>query len=354
MVHMSHWNQKLRDLKKMVPRSRLGREAMAVPALSFWRSVALSLAACALFSCLSCNRSPSTIAVIPRNCATLLWEPMHAGAVTESRGNLLHVYWNGPTQENDVRRQIGFLQLASDRHYGGVIVAPDETLAFRSPVTQLLGKGTPVIVVDDDLELPSNIRLAYVLNDEAVGGQIAARRLSSVLHGKGNVALLGINLHLRSTQMRALSFERTLAAEAPGIHVAFREPGGTNLPYEQQTAEKVLRSSPRVDAIVALSSLSTRGSYYAKIEMGMGSEVPILGFDQDLLPPIRAGEIDSIVMQKTYQIGLTSMQEMEKLLHGESVPEKTLIAPVLLTRETLDSPVFQEQRSYVVFPWDEQ
>jgi ribose transport system substrate-binding protein len=325
-----------------------------VPAFSSWRTVALSLAACMSISCISCNRSPSTIAVIPRTCATLLWEPMHAGAVTESRPNSLHVYWNAPTQENDVRKQIEFLQLASDRHYDGVIVAPDETLAFRTPVTRLLAKGTPVVVVDDDLELPPSIRLAYVLNDEIVGGQLAARRLSGVLHGKGNIALLGINPHLRSAQIRALSFERTLSAESPDIHIQFKELGGTNLPYEQQTAEKVLRSSPRIDAIVALSSLSTRGSYYAKIEMGMGSEVPIVGFDQDLLPPIRAGEIDSIVMQKTYQIGLISMQEMEKLLHGESVPEKTEIAPVLLTRETLDSPVFREQRSYVVFPWDEQ
>ena len=326
-----------------------------MPALSSWRPVALSLLACTSFAGISCNRSPSTIAVIPRTCATLLWEPMHAGAVTESRANSLHVYWNAPTQENDVWKQVGFLQLVSDRHYDGVIVAPDETLAFRSPVTRLLANRTPVVVVDDDLELPASNRLAYVLNDEVVGGQIAAHRLASVLHGQGSVALVGINLRLKSAQMRTLSFERTLAAEAPGIHVAFREFAGKNLPYEQQTAEKVLRSSPRVDAIVALSSAIYSGCLLREDRDGNGIwKFPSIGFDQDILPPIRAGEIDSIVMQKTYQIGLTSMREMEKLLRGESVPEKTRIAPVLLTRETFDSPVFREQRSYVVFPWDEQ
>ncbi len=355
MVHMSHMGLKTSGLEKNGLPVQTWPRGYAVPAFSLLRRAALSFAAWTfLFGSLSCNRSTSIIAVIPRTCATLLWEPMHAGAVTESRANSLHVYWNAPTQENDVRKQIGFLQLASDRHYDGIIVAPDETFAFRSPVTHLLAKGIPMVIVDDDLELPPNAHLAYVLNDEAAGGQIAARRLSSVLHGKGNVALLGIDPHLRSMQMRTLSFDRTLAAEAPDIHIAFREFGSGNLPYEQETAEKVLRSSPRVDAIVAFSSLSTRGSYYAKVEMGMGSEVHIIGFDQDLLPPIHAGEIDSIVMQKTYQIGLTAMQEMAKLLRGESVAEKTQISPVLLTRETLDSPVFQEQRSYVVFPWDEQ
>jgi ABC-type sugar transport system substrate-binding protein len=266
----------------------------------------------------------------------------------------LHVYWNAPPQENDVQKQIGFLQLALNRHYRGIIVAPDETLPLRSPVLHVLDRQIPVIIVDDDLQLPSNPRLAYILNDEVAGGRIAARRVALKLGGKGSIAITGINLHLRSMQIRALSFERTLAEEAPNIHIAFREFGGTNLPYEQEVAEKVLRRVPRIDAVVALSAPSTRGAYYAKIEMGIGPEVPIVGFDQDILPPIRAGEIDSVVMQKTYQIGLTAMQMMARLLRGERVSEKTSIAPILLTRETLDSPVFHEQRSYVTFRWDEQ
>jgi ribose transport system substrate-binding protein len=279
---------------------------------------------------------------------------MHAGAVTSSSANSLHVYWNAPTQENDVQKQIGFLHLAQDRGYHGVIVAPDETLVFRSPVLKLLADRIPVVIVDDDLELPANPRLAYVSNDETIGGQLAARRIAGILHGTGSIALLGINLHLKAMQTRALSFERTLSAEAPNIHVIVREFGDTNLPAEQQAAEKALRNTPHVDAIVALSGTSTRGAYYAKIGLGMGPEVPIVGFDQDILPPIRAGEIDSVIMQKTYQIGLVAMEEMIHLLRAEPVPESTHIAPVLLTRETLDSPVFREQRSYVAFRWDEQ
>jgi ribose transport system substrate-binding protein len=279
---------------------------------------------------------------------------MHAGAVTGAKANNMHVYWNAPAQDNDVGKQIGFLQLALDRDYRGVIVAPDETLAFRTPVQHVLDQHVPLVVVDDDLELPPSPGLAYVLNDEVAGGQIAARRVAEKLGGHGSVAMMGINLHLRAMQRRASSFEQTLATEDPGIKVVFRSFGGTNLSAEQETAEKLLRSQPRPNAIVALSALSTRAAYYAKIELGIESQVPIVGFDQDLLPPIRAGEIDSVVMQRTYQIGLTAMQVMAQLLRGEKVREKYIIAPVLLTRETLDSPVFHEQRSYVTFRWDKQ
>jgi ribose transport system substrate-binding protein len=316
-----------------------------------WRLVVLGMVTCTLVSCRSTS---STIAVIPRTCGTLLWEPMHAGAVTSARSNTLHVYWNAPPQDNDIQKQIGFMQLALNRNYRGVIVAPDETLAFRTPIRRVLDQHVPVVVVDDDLEIPSNPQLAYVLNDEVTGGQIAARRVALKLGGRGSVAILGINLHLRSMQTRALSFERTLTTEFPNVHIVFRGFGGTNLSYEQQTAESVLRMEPRVDAIVALSALSTRGAYYAKIELGIGPEVPIIGFDQDILPPIRAGEIDSVIMQQTYQIGLASMQIMTRLLRRENPPAKTFIQPVLLTSQTLDSPVFHEQRSYVTFRWDEQ
>jgi ribose transport system substrate-binding protein len=279
---------------------------------------------------------------------------MHAGAVTAARAKSMHVYWNAPSQDGDVEKQIGFLRLAVERKYRGIIIAPDQTLAFRTPIQQLLDRQIPVVVVDDDLQLPASARLAYVLNDEAVGGQIAAQRVASKLGGRGSIAVLGINLHLQSMQTRSLSFERALAAAAPDVKVVFRDFGEANLSSEQAVAEQVLRSEPRVNAIVALSALSTRAAYNAEIEKGVGSDVPIVGFDQDLLPPIRAGEIDSVVMQKTYQIGLTAMQTIARLLREENVPERQFIAPVLLTRETLDSPEFREQRSYVTFRWDEQ
>ena len=319
--------------------------------LSRWRLAALTLGTCVT---VSCGPIRPTIAVIPRTCGTLLWEPMHAGAVTAARANTIHIYWNAPPQDNDVQKQISFLQLALDRHYRGVIVAPAETLPFRTPIQRILDEKVPVVVVDDDLELPPNPRLAYVLNDELAGGQIAARRVASLLNNRGSVALIGINLHLHSMQTRALSFENALATEAPNIKIVFRDFGGTNLSSEQAVAEEILKNKSTVGVIVALSALSTRAAFYAKVELGVGPEVPIVGFDQDLLPPIRAGEIDSVVMQKTYQIGLRAMQVITHLTHGESVSEKQFIAPMLLTRDTLDSPNFREQRSYVTFRWDEQ
>lgn len=302
-----------------------------------------------------CQHGPVTIAVIPRTCGTRLWEPFHAGAAVAAHENGLHIYWNAPTQENDVEKQIGFLQLAIERGYRGVVVAPDESLVFRTPVQQLLDRHIPVVIVDDDLGLPHDPDLSYVLNDEAAGGRLAARRVAARLHGRGSVALLGINPELESITTRQHSFEQTLAREAPQIHITVRELGDDpTVPHEQQIAETVLHAFPPVDGIVALSGSATRGAYYAKVESGNTSNVLLFGFDQELLPPIRTGEIDSVVIQNSPEIGHLALENVVARLRGDSAPETVSVQPVLLTRQNLDSPQTHQMWHDAKFPWSDQ
>ena len=47
------------------------------------------------------------------------------GAAIVAHRNGVHIYWNAPTQENDVERQIGFVSLIVERQYGGAVIAPD-------------------------------------------------------------------------------------------------------------------------------------------------------------------------------------------------------------------------------------
>ena len=302
-----------------------------------------------------CRSGPPTIAVIPRTCGTRLWEPFHAAAAIVARRNGIHIYWNAPTQENDVEKQIGFLRLAVERRYQGVIVAPDESLVFRTPVQQLLGRHIPVVIVDDNLALPRNPDLSYVLNDEITGGQLAAQRVAAVLHGNGSIALLGIDPKLESITMREENFEKALKRNAPGIKIAVREFGDDlSVPHEQQIAEDVLTSSRGIDAIVALSASATRGAYYAKLGLGRPSDAVLIGFDQDLLPPIRSGEIDSVVTQNAPEIGRLAMENILARLKRVSVPQVVAVPPVLLTRENLDSPSTRPMWQNGQFPWSEQ
>jgi len=69
---------------------------------------------------------------------------------------------------------------------------------------------------------------------------------------------------------------------------------------------------------------------------------PITRYDQDLLPPIRNGGLDSVVAQDTYQIGRLAINQIDGKLHGAQVSDRLIVQPKLLTRENIDSPEMRE------------
>ena len=300
-----------------------------------WLALAASLAGGV--SCTGCKPAQPIVAVIPRTCGTALWEPEHAGAAAVARAQGIDLYWNAPMRDDDIQTQIALIEKSLDRGYSGIIVAPIETLPMRTPIRNVLAHGVPAVVVDTELGIAPGPRLSYVLNDEKAGGQLAARRIGSILGGHGDIAIMGINPPLMSNTLRERSLEDTLVREFPGVHVVVRKFGLSSVPQEQQVAEQLLSSGQKLDAIVALSLASTRGAYYALVEFGQDNVVKLVGFDQDLIPPIRTGGIDSVVIQNTFAIGRIAMDLMDREIHGGGGSGEILVQPVLMTRDNVDS-----------------
>jgi len=280
--------------------------------------------------------------VIPRTCGTLLWEAEHTGVEQAAAAYGLIVYWNAPMREDDVQGQIDILTHALDKGAKGLIVSPVEALPLRISIHRALLAGTPVVVVGTDLGLSPGKKLAYVLNDERSGGQMAARRVGQLLKGQGTVAILGISNQLTSTADRARSLEATLAQEFPQVHVVFRSLALPTVSQEQQVAEKLLAGTSNIDAIVALTEFSTRGAYYALTEFNKTSSTHLIGFDQNLLVPVRTGGIDSVIMQDTNQMGRAAMKLMAEELNGGAAEQYVVVQPQLVTRENIDSDAVKE------------
>jgi ABC-type sugar transport system substrate-binding protein len=84
------------------------------------------------------------------------------------------------------------------------------------------------------------------------------------------------------------------------------------------------------------------------IEFNRAGITHLIGFDQDLLPPIRNGGLDSVVAQDTREIGKLAIQQIDQKLHGGRIPDKLIVQPKLLTRENIDAP---EMRDVLTAHW---
>jgi len=303
-------------------------------------------AACALLGALlalsaGCKFAQPTIAVVPRTTGTALWEPEHEGAAQAAAEAGLQIYWNAPTREDDVQRQIALVERIIDRKYAGLILSPDQSLALMTPVRRALAHGIPTVVLGSPLPMKPGGKLIYVLSDDEKAGQMAAERIGEILHGTGTVAILGIDPDIAGVLTRERSFEAALTARYPHITIAEKRMGSFNVPYEQQIAEEVLADHPNLDAILAVTTDATRGAYSALTEMRLAGKVKLIGCDQDLLAPLTTGEIDSLIAEDTYTMGYRAATLLSRVRQGKPVPALTKVSPRLITKDNLSSPEIQ-------------
>lgn len=301
-----------------------------------------------LLFCVSCGGSkPVTIAVIPRTSGSMLWEPEHRGAQDAAEHIGARIYWNAPTREDDVGSQIALIERVVALNYEGLILTPNQSLALITPVRRALAHGLPIVIVSSPIPIPAGGKLSYILNDEEEGGRIAARRVVLLLHGKGSIAILGINPDVAGIMVRARSLESFLAQNYPKIHVVQRHMGSFNIPHEQEVAEETLEANPDLDVIVALMWPSARGAISTIDSNPAKSKVKVIAFDPE---DIRFSSkcLDSVVIQNTRQMGDLAVQMIHTRLSGKPVPALITLEPMLVTRDRASS---EEVRHMTTMDW---
>src|SRR5215469_9158134 len=216
-----------------------------------------------LITCGCLSDQPRTIAVIPETTATEFWEAAHGGAEAAGREAGFRIYWNGPTREDDIERQIALVDRAIDSECAGLVVAPTNYRALVGSIRQALSKHIPTVVIRSPLAMPPGQGLSYILNDDQTTGRLAATRVGKVLVGKGQVALLGLASSAPRSILRARAIEAELAKSFPEVSIVEKRLGSTNTAEVQQIAQEILIEHPRLEAIVTLDVTATEGTWAA-------------------------------------------------------------------------------------------
>jgi len=206
-------------------------------------------------------------------------------------------------------------------------------------VRRALAHGIPTVIIGSPLPIPAGGNLSYIVNDDAEGGRMAARRVAEVLNGHGTVALLGINPDVTGIMIRSRAFEEFLARNDPDIRIVERRIGTFNVAHEQQVAEDTLRANPNLDVVVALMWPTIDGTLSALGTAPEGRRVKVVGFDPFGLPPFQQkANLDSIIREDTRSMGRQAVELIHARLQGQSAPALVYLKPTLITRDNIDSP----------------
>lgn len=306
------------------------------------QAAVLAAACCAVLGCRSHN--PPVVAVIPGTTAQEIWESEHAGAERAAQALGWTVYWNGPSREDDIARQIQLVNNAVRRHVSGIILSPDHAIALITPIRAAMSAGIPVVIVGSPLNLPAQRNLSFVVNDDKTMGRLAAERMGTKLKPGDSVAVLGVYPGIISLVDRARAFEGALRTPHPKVRVIERRSASFGFAEAEQIAEETIRANPDLRAILGVNVVQTRAAYFALLATGNLGRIALIGCDQDLdlVRQMRAGAIDALIAENTSEMGYDALQLLDAQQAGDRRYEMKRIAPILITRENVDSPEIQQ------------
>jgi ribose transport system substrate-binding protein len=312
----------------------------------------VSLAALMFASCGRKEQSKTsgeiTIAVIPKGTTHEFWKAIHAGAIKGAREAGVEIIWKGPLKEDDREAQISVVEDFVTRGVSGIVLAPLDEVALRSPVADAVRVNIPVVIMDSGLK--SDDYVSFVATDNYAGGKLAAQRLSELLKGKGKVIMLRYMEGSASTAAREQGFLDAIGT-VPGITVvSSNQYGGATTESSYKASENLLSpyknpdGSLAIDGIFAPNESTAFGMLRALQDGGIAGKVRFVGFDSSikLVEALHDKEIDGLVLQNPVRMGYLAVKTMVQHLKGEKVEKRIDTGVTMVTPENMDQPENKE------------
>jgi len=302
--------------------------------------------ACVLLACLllaACQGSKKkVIAVVPKGTSHLFWQSVQAGAIAAGRDLGVDVLWNGPSQETEYSRQIQIVYPMVARHVDGLAVAATDKTALSQPIERAAKAGIPVTVFDSGVD--TSDYLTFVATNNYEGGQLAARKLAELAHGKGKVALLMNAPGSASTMEREKGFEDAMAKEFPEIKIVSRQFGMSDRAKARDAAENMLAAHDDLAGMFASAEPSSVGAALAIKARGLTEKVNLVAFDstEGMVEDLKIGAIDAMVVQDPFRMGYQAVKTQVDHLRGITVPKRLDLSARVITKPDLDKPDVKE------------
>lgn len=299
---------------------------------------ALSGLALGIFPALRPVSRPPEITFIPRTSGTLPTESMYQGANRAARESGFRLYWNAPTREDDVDRQIKLMSSALNSGTSGLILVPTNSLALTTIINKFVSHRIPIVFVQTDAPIPIGPYVTSVAPDQAEVSRLAAMRILAAPGAGGEIAILGLDRTVPETLERARNFAKEMSTH-PEMKIVVQQRGTSLVPEAEQNAGEVLDRLPHLKAILAVSATATEGAVLAMQKRGISQKVMLVGCDDYLLlrNDLREGRIDSAVVADSNQMGYLAAKALLNSIEHHALSGPQTVSVRLLTRDNADA-----------------
>jgi ribose transport system substrate-binding protein len=308
------------------------------------------LAALLLALAIPAQAAAYKIALITDANNNLFWETVYSGAAKarddlKAEGTDITLTWDGPDSDTLRDVQIQIVEQKVKEKVDGIVLSPLHGRLLAPPVAAATKAGIPTVVINAGLNPAGQI--SFVATDNYKGGALGARRMGTVLKGKGKVILFRWLAGNAATTARETGFLDTLKSQFPDIQVisADQYAQGSYDLGKKTAVELLKRLGKEADGIFTVSELTTLAMLDALRETGQsGGKAAFLGYDNNpqLLAALKAGDIKGLVVQNPFQMGYQSVKTLVSHLQGKTVEKEIDTGCTMVTMDIITKPVVDE------------
>jgi ribose transport system substrate-binding protein len=244
-------------------------------------------------------------------------------------------------QETSIEQQIQIVNDLIAAHVDAIVIAPGDSTSLIPVLQKAAAAGIKLVNIDNRLN-PQALQqaglppLPFVSVDNEKGAYGAARFVAEGAGPGTQVAILEGIRSADNAQQRMAGARRAFA-ENKGITVVASESANWKIDEGYTVTKKIFQAKPQVKLLFAANDMMALGAV-KYLQETQRSAVKVAGYDalDEAVAAVKAGQLTVTVNQQAAEQGFQGVALAVRLLHGETVPDVTLIDTRLVTTKSLN------------------
>ncbi|MCT9080876.1 ABC transporter substrate-binding protein [Streptomyces fulvoviolaceus] len=218
-----------------------------------------------------------------------------------------------------------------------ILIAPTDKTAMFQPMHQAKAAGSNLITVDTKLSDASDLS-SQINSDNVAGGALGADTLAKLIGGKGKVVALSEPPGTSTDDERVKGFVDRMKSKYPDIKVLATQYADHSAQTAAAKVSSVLAANPDLKGVFAVDNFTGDGAPIGVRNANARSKVKIVAFDAQpsQVQALRGGDIDAIISQDPYDMGVLGVQYAVALGKGETVAKSKITGLAAITKENID------------------
>lgn len=290
------------------------------------------------------------ITVIIKATDSNYWQTVLLGAqaaAADSNGTI-RVTTAGPTSETDIGEQVTILENAITAGPDGIVIASISSDATVPAVEDAVGRGIPVVTVDNKLNTDAYSQHLATNHYDAAAG--AAEAMAQKWADDGvdpvgkKVVVLSADSGSAVNQARTDGFIDKITELVPEIVVLETQYADNDIGRAQDILDNLIIANPDLIGVFGDNNHMGNGIANSIEQNNKGDDIVSFAFDSDdtAIAAIRNGVLTGIVVQDPFGMGYDGVLAAVEVAKGNSVTKDVVAATTLVTIENIDEPDVQK------------